>query len=71
MEFWSGFWSGIESDFDFLLPFLDRSLRLTDRQPRNGVGQTLEGTSRLKPRQRQTIFYNIPKMSTFIQQVWV
>ena len=35
------------------------------------LGQILEGTSRLKLRQNQTIFYDLPKMSTFIQQVWV
>ena len=31
----------------------------------------LEGTSRLKLRQSQTIFYDLPKMSAFIQQLWV
>ena len=67
VEFWSGFWSGMESDFEFLSPFKDRILPLTDRQRRSGVGQISEGNSRLKLRQSQTIFYDIPKMSTFIQ----
>ena len=24
VEFWSGFWSGVKSDLELLLPFLDR-----------------------------------------------
>ena len=31
-------------------------------------GQILEGTSRQKLRQSQAVFYDLPKMSTFIQQ---
>ena len=31
MEFWSGLWSGMESDFEFLAPF-HFVLRLTERQ---------------------------------------
>ena len=36
MEFWSGFWSGMESDFELLSSFWDKILRLTDRF-RDGV----------------------------------
>ena len=61
MEFWSGFLSGMELDFEFLSPFYDRILPLTDRQRRSGVGQILERTSRLKLRQSQTIFYDLKK----------
>ena len=39
MEFWSGFWSGMESDFEFLSPIL----RLTDRQQRSVVGSDFGG----------------------------
>ena len=42
MEFWSGFLSGMESDFEFLSPFYDRILPLTDRQRRSGVGSNFE-----------------------------
>ena len=31
VEFWSGFWSVMESDFEFLSPFWDR-IFFTDRQ---------------------------------------
>ena len=34
MEIWSGFLSGMESEFEFLFPFYD-NLRLTDRQRQN------------------------------------
>ena len=67
VEFWSGFWSRTESDFEF------SDLSWTELTASDGVerGQILGGTSRLKLKQSQTIFYNLPKMSTFIPHVWV
>ena len=43
MEFWSGFCSGMESDFEILSPFYDRILPLTDRQRRIGVRSDFGG----------------------------
>ena len=71
MEFWSGIWSGMESDFEFCHPSRTEFFHRPTNSDGVEWGQILEGTSRLKVRQSQAIFYDLPKMSIFIQQVWV
>ena len=61
-----------QSQILYFTILLGQDLQLTDIQRQSGVGsQTLEGTRRLKLRQSQTMFYDLPKMSTFIQLVLV
>ena len=57
-------WSQILS---FCLPFRTGIYHYTTDSDGMGWGLILEGTSRLKLRQSQTIFYHLLKMSTFIQ----
>ena len=73
MESWSGAmeWSfGVDFGVEWsqILSFFRTGFYHKQRDSDGvGWGQILEGTSRLKLRQSQIIFYDLPKMSKFIQ----